>query len=246
MISANPKRIAMWSGARSLSTALMRAWENRPDTAVWDEPLFPTYLLLSGDDYQSRQEVLTQSETDWETVVHKMTLAPIPEGKVIYYQKHISHLLLDEMGMEWLLALTNGILIRKPSEMLTSLHKKWPKITLQRTGLPHLERIFTYIYQMTGTPPPVIDATDLRKEPRHTLTLLCEALGIEFEPAMLSWSTGQRTTDGVWAKQWYESVEQSTGFYAYKPKAEPVPQHLLGVLEKCNEIYHNLYKHRLH
>ena len=33
-------RLAMWSGPRNISTALMRAWENRPDTTVVDEPLY--------------------------------------------------------------------------------------------------------------------------------------------------------------------------------------------------------------
>jgi len=242
-----PKRIAMWSGARSLSTALMRAWESRPDTVVWDEPLFPPYLLLSGDDYHSRQEVLTQCETDWVKVVKKMTIEPIPEGKTIYYQKHISHLLLvDEMGMDWLSKLTNCILIRDPREMLTSLYQKWHEITLNRTGLPHLEQIFQYIYETTGTILPIIDATDLQKEPRRILSLLCEAVGVEFTEAMLNWPEGKRTTDGAWEKQWYESVKKSTGFRPYKPKADRIPEHLLDVLEQCNEIYQKLYEHRLY
>jgi len=245
-MSNQPKRIAMWSGARSLSTALMRAWESRPDTAVWDEPLFPPYLLLSGDDYHSRKKVLTQCETDWKKVVKKMTTEPIPEGKTIYYQKHISHLLLAQMGMDWLPKLSNCILIREPHEMLTSLYQKWPEITLQRTGLPHLEQIFQYIYETTGAISPIIDATDLQKNPRRTLSLLCEVVGVEFSEAMLSWSAGIRTTDGAWAKQWYDSVEKSTGFRPYKPKTDRIPEHLLDVFEQCNEIYQKLYKYRLY
>jgi hypothetical protein len=245
-MSDQPKRLAMWSGARSLSTALMRAWENRPDTVVWDEPLFPPYLLHTGQNYRTREEVLTKYETDWVKVVNQMTTEPIPAGKAIYYQKHISHLLLDQMGMDWLAKLTNGILIREPSDMLTSLYRKWPDITLQRTGLPQLKRIFQYVCKTTGSIPPIIDARDLQQNPRRTLSLLCEAVGVEFSEAMLSWPAGRRATDGAWAKHWYKSVEKSTGFRLYKPKTDRVPEHLLGILEQCDEIYQPLYQYRLH
>ena len=41
-------RLAMWSGPRNISTAMMRAWGNRPDTFVCDEPLYAHYLRETG------------------------------------------------------------------------------------------------------------------------------------------------------------------------------------------------------
>ena len=54
--SAAAARIAMWSGPRTVSTALMRAWENRPDTVVTDEPLYAFYLSRTGLDHPGRDQ----------------------------------------------------------------------------------------------------------------------------------------------------------------------------------------------
>ena len=37
---SEPVRIAMWSGQRNISTAMMRAWDTRDDSIVCDEPPF--------------------------------------------------------------------------------------------------------------------------------------------------------------------------------------------------------------
>jgi hypothetical protein len=246
-MSDQSKRIAMWSGPRCLSTVLMRAWENRHDTTVWDEPLFPPFLLFTKDNSLYSEEVLAKYETNWVKVMNQMTTEPIPDGKAIYYQKHISSFLLpDQMGMDWLAKLINCILIREPREMLISLFQKRPDMTLKHTGIMTLKLIFQHVYTTTGSIPPVIDAGDLQQNPRRTLSLLCEAIGVEFTEAMLSWPTGSRTTDGIWAKDWYEPVKKSTGFRPHTPKTNSVPEHLLGVLEQCNEVYWQLYKYRLH
>ena len=50
-------KIAMWSGPRNISTALMRSFENRPDTFVTDEPFYAHYLKKTGIDHPLREEV---------------------------------------------------------------------------------------------------------------------------------------------------------------------------------------------
>jgi hypothetical protein len=45
---AQPIRIAMWSGPRNISTTMMRAWANRDDTVVIDEPFYAYYLKMTG------------------------------------------------------------------------------------------------------------------------------------------------------------------------------------------------------
>ncbi|MEL6271609.1 MAG: HAD family hydrolase, partial [Chloroflexota bacterium] len=77
------------------------------------------------------------------------------------------------------------------------------------------------------------------------LTRLCEALDLPFDDAMLQWEPGRRATDGVWAKYWYASVEQSTGFKPYQPNPEPVPEHLQPVVDECEALYQQLAVHRL-
>lgn len=240
----NPVYIAMWSGPRNISTAMMRSWENRPDTIVHDEPFYAHYLTQTTYDHPGKDEIIATYQTDWQNVVKTLT-GSLPQGKTIYYQKHMSHHLLDHMTIDWLDTLTNCFLIRQPDEMLTSLMQVFPQPTLDQTGLPQQKRIFDHIQQKTGRIPPVIDGRDVLENPREMLSLLCEAVDVPFDDRMLSWPAGKRDSDGIWAKYWYDTVEKSTGFAAYQSKSVPVPDHLQGLLAECNAIYQELHQHRL-
>ncbi len=236
--------LAMWSGPRNISTAMMRAWENRADTIVIDEPLYAHYLLVTGHNHPGRDEVLAHHETDWRTVVAEL-LAPLPAGKSIFYQKHMAHHLLPEIKLDWLSQLTHVFLIRDPREMLTSLVKNIPNPTVEETGLPQQVLLFRKIQADTGHVPPVLDSRDVLESPRRLLSALCEVIGIPFDERMLHWPAGPRESDGIWAKHWYASVERSTGFQPYAPKNEPVPDELAELLDECMTHYETLYQNRL-
>ena len=244
MPEADPLRIAMWCGPRNISTALMRAWENRPDTAVRDEPLYAHYLQHTGLDHPGAQEVIELDQTDWREVVAQLC-GPVPGGKAVFYQKHMAHHLLPHIERGWLANLTHAFLIREPREMLTSLMKKLHPVTLPDTGLPQQVEIFEFFREKTGRVAPVVDSRDVLENPERVLRLLCKAVGVEFTDRMLSWSPGRRSTDGVWAKYWYENVEKTTGFEPYRPKPEPVPAELTDVHARCDELYAKLHEHRL-
>jgi hypothetical protein len=237
-------RIAMWSGPRNISTALMRSWGNRPDTSVCDEPLYAYYLKKTGLDHPGASEVIAHHEPDWRKAVAAL-VGPVPGGKAIFYQKHMAHHLLPEVGREWLGALKHAFLIRDPREMLTSLVKVLPNPSLADTGLPQQREIFDWVRVETGRVPPVVDARDILEKPREMLGSLCERLGVSFDEAMLHWPAGPRPTDGIWAKHWYMAVERSTTFEPYRPKNEVVPTHTVGLLDRCLEIYDELYRHRI-
>ena len=237
-------RVAMWSGPRNISTAMMRAWGNRPDTVVCDEPLYAHYLRVTGLEHPGREEVLASQPNDWESVVEWLT-GPIPGGRPIFFQKHMAHHLLPNIDRAWLDRLDNAFLIRDPREMLTSLVRITPDITVADTGLPQQTEIFDGIVARTGTHPPVIDAKDVLDDPERLLRALCGSLGVSFDDAMLSWAAGPRDYDGVWAPYWYKSVEQSVGWRPYTPKADPVPERLADVYEECRQHYDRLYAHRL-
>ncbi len=68
-----PLRIAMWSGPRNISTAMMRSWGNRADTVVMDEPLYAFYLKATGKEHPVAGEVIAAGETDWRKVVARLT-----------------------------------------------------------------------------------------------------------------------------------------------------------------------------
>ena len=253
-------RIAMWSGPRNISTAMMRSWGNRADTVVVDEPFYAYYLRATGKKHPGADEVIANGETDWRKVVEQLT-GPMPSGKNIFFQKQMTHHQLPEVDRRWLGALTNCFLIRDPAEVITSYIKKNDDPTVEDLGYVQQADIFDWVRenQLVGTArcavrgqrsapslPPIIDAKDVLQNPERMLRLVCEAVGIEFDDAMLSWPPGLRETDGVWAKYWYPEVARSTSFQAYRSKNEPVPERLREIHERCRECYDRLYEYRLH
>jgi Sulfotransferase domain len=237
-------RIAMWSGPRNISTALMRSWGNRPDTAVVDEPLYAHYLKVTGVEHPGRDEVIARHECDWRVVVAGLT-GPIPGGRDIYYQKHMAHHLLPEIERDWLADLTHAFLIRDPAEMLTSLIRVTPHPRIEDTGLPQQVRLIQEIEGQTRRLPPIVDSRDVLSDPRGVLGRLCERLGVAFREEMLSWPAGPRDTDGVWARFWYAAVEKSSGFEPYRPKSEPVPAEFAELARECRKLYDWMYARRL-
>lgn len=234
----------MWSGPRNISTAMMRSWGNRPDTFVCDEPLYAHYLKETGKPHPMAAEIIAHDENDWRKVVTRLT-GDVPEGKAIFYQKHMTHHLLPGVGREWLERVTNCFLIRDPREVITSYIAKNDIPTLEDVGFVQQAEIFDWVRARTGKIPPVLDGKEIQNEPRRMLGLLCDVLGIPFSEAMLSWPPGLRPTDGIWAPHWYKEVETSTSFRPHKPKTEEVPESLGEIYRQCRECYERLYEERL-
>ncbi len=237
-------RLAMWSGPRNISTAMMRAWENRPDSWVVDEPLYAHYLTQVRVAHPGVDEVIAHHETDWRAVVAALT-GPIPEGRAIWYQKHMAHHWLPHLRGDWLLQLRNAFLIRHPAEMLPSLAAKMGLPELRDTGLPQQLELFRFLGERTGATPPVLDAEDVLRDPAGVLGAYCRLVGVAFSDRMLSWPAGRRATDGIWARHWYEAVERSTGFEPYRPRPRTVSPELEPLLGECMPLYLELHRHRL-
>ena len=240
-----PIRIAMWSGPRNISTAMMRAWGNRADAAVIDEPFYAYYLERTGKKHPGAAEIIAQGETDWRKVAARVNTEPIPSGKRVFFQKQMTHHLLSEIDRGWIVDLTNCFLIRDPREVILSYIRKNSDPELEDLGFVQQCQLFDFVRERTGSIPPVMDADDVLKNPERILRLLCEAVGVEFDKAMLSWPPGLRETDGVWAKHWYDAVARSTSFEPYKPREGNVPNSLRDSYEQCRRCYEDLHKHRL-
>jgi hypothetical protein len=241
-----PMRAAMWSGPRNISTAMMRAWGNRPDTFVVDEPFYAYYLDATGREHPGRDEVIAQGEIDWRKAIAQLT-GPVPNGRRIYYQKQMTHHLLPEIERDWLANVRNCFLIRDPAEVIVSYIKKNNDPTLEDIGFIQQTEIFDWVCKQDRATPPVVDAHDVLEDSAKVLRLLCEAVGVEFTEAMLSWPPGLRETDGTWAKHWYGEVATSTGFRKLsKPARVLVPERLKEIYEPSRECYERLYEHRLH
>jgi hypothetical protein len=252
--SANAVRIAMWSGPRNISTALMRSWGNRPDTVVIDEPFYAYYLKTTGKNHPGAGQVIAGGKTNWRKIVERLT-GPISNGKRILYQKQMTHHLLPQVDRQWLGAVTNCFLIRDPREVIASYIKKNPDPTLEDLGFVQQTKIFDFVIgtsrrdirgrRSAPSLPIVIDAKDVLENPERMLRLLCDAVDVEFDNAMLSWPPGLRDTDGIWAKYWYDDVARSTSFQPYRSKNEPVPERLREIHGRCRECYDRLYQYRL-
>lgn len=229
----------MWSGPRNISTALMRAWGSRTDTHVVDEPFYASYLARTGLVHPGRPAILAAQPTDWRTVVRNLTADPLPGAARISYQKHMAQHVPPDLEPSALDGLRHAFLIREPAEVAVSYAKVRGEPTLEDLGLPQQLELF----QRYGGP--VVDARDVLQRPEPVLRALCAALDVPFDPAMLSWATGPRSTDGVWAEHWYAGVWRSTGFAPYRPASRAVPPRLRALVERCRPFYDALAARRL-
>lgn len=236
-------RIAMWSGPRNISTAMMRAWENRGDCAVSDEPLYAHYLSYTGLDHPAREEVIAAGDSDWRSVVDAL-LGPAPGDAPVWYQKHMTHHLLPHIDHGWIAQLRNVLLIRDPREVVASYVRSRATVTADDIGLPQQVALYDELCE-AGVAPPIIDAGDFLRAPEPHLRALCDWLGIAFSGRMLHWPKGPRDSDGIWAPHWYAHVRESTGFEAPVAHEVVISGEAAAVAEVCWPYYERLHALRL-
>ena len=238
-------RIAMWSGPRNLSTAMMRSFGSRSDTFVSDEPFYGCFLEHGGADHPMRGEVIAAMDCDWRSVM-KSLRGPVPDGSPIWYQKHMWHHMAGPIGYKRFAGFTHAFLIREPERMIASYLRKRECAAFADFGLERQADFFDREADRLGHAPPVIDANDVLADPEGVLSKLCNALGIAWDEAMLSWAPGRRPTDGPWAAHWYGAVEKSTNFEP--PEMDPVelPDDARRLADQCRPYYERLAEHRIH
>lgn len=237
-------RIAMWSGPRNLSTAMMYAFGARSDCAVWDEPYYAAYLAATGLQHPMRAEILAAGEQDQQQVQRRL-LGDIPDGKAVFYQKHMTQHMLPEIDRSWLGKVTNIFLIRDPAKVVASYHAKRENPTLEDIGFQQQAELFAQVVDVTGEIPAVIDSADILENPDAMLRKLCAYIGLPFEDAMLNWPAGGHKDDGAWAPHWYKSVWKSTGFSAKETQPIPLSPEGNAVRDAAQPFYEQLHKHRI-
>jgi hypothetical protein len=240
-----PVRVAMWSGPRNISTAMMRSFENRPDTVVVDEPLYAAFLARTGIDHPGRDEVLASQPTEQGTVVAGL-LEPLPDGVGVHYAKHMTHHLDPADDLAWTRAFRNVLLVREPREVVASYVRSRQTCEPDDIGLLQQVRLLDSWLAAGEPAPPVVDAGDFLRAPEEHLRWLCDHLGIGFTAAMLHWPAGPRKTDGVWAPYWYDAVLASTGFEPWRPRdTSGLSPHDAAVAEACRDAYDRLHALRV-
>ena len=212
MSAPEPVRIAMWSGPRNISTAMMRSFENRDDTAVSDEPFYAAYLAASGIDHPMREESLASQPQD-PRVVAEQLLGPVPGGAPIWYQKHMTHHMLPGFGLDWAAVVPQCLSHPRSGLCARLLCAEAARCggggSRFRTAIASCSSARPSVSAMLRrwSNPPMCSPIRAARSPRSAT-----ALDIPFSQKMLAWPAGSRATDGAWAPVWYASVEASTGF----------------------------------
>ena len=243
-MSLTPKRIAMWSGPRNISTAMMRAWENRADCTVWDEPLYGYYLNATGVSHPGAAEVISAQGIDAAAIIERC-IGETQSDKPIFYQKHMTLHLLPELDRSWLSSLLNCFLIREPEAVIASYAAVRSEATLDDIGFIQQAELFDQVSEMSGETPVVIDSREFLLNPEPMLRLICNRLEINFDPAMLNWPKGARDSDGVWGQYWYATVWQSTGFDTYRERRYELSDKDQLIAEQARPYYDRLFQLRL-
>lgn len=238
------QRIAMWSGPRNLSTALMYSFAARGDCAVVDEPFYGAYLHATGIDHPMREAVIASQSTDAAQVATQC-LGPIPAGQSLFYQKHMTMHMIPEFDRGFIKDLTNVFLIRHPARVIASYAKKREAPTLADIGFVQQAELWDQVADMTGTAPLVVDSSDIRRAPRETLSRLCAALGIPFTENMLHWDAGPKPYDGIWAPHWYDEVWKSTGFGAAEGELPVLSAEFGDLCAAALPYYERLRRHSI-
>jgi len=236
-------RVAMWSGPRNISTAMMRSFENRADTVVVDEPLYAAYLARTGLDHPVRDEVIASQPTDLAEAVAGLH-APLPAGRQLHYAKHMAHHVAPDMDLRWTLAFRNVLLIRDPAEVVASYVRARESCEPEDIGVLQQGWLLE-LWDAEGAEVPILDAGDFLRAPEAHLRWLCDWLEVAFDEHMLAWPAGPRESDGVWAPHWYAAVWASTGFEPWRPREIALSAHDSAVAEACRPVYDGLCARRV-
>ena len=236
--------IAMWSGPRNLSTAMMRSFSSRADTFVSDEPFYGAYLKQTGDPQPMAGEVIAAMDCDWQRIADTLR-GPAPDGSAIWYQKQMSHHMEGPVSIDDFPDMRHAFLIRDPRRVAASYANKRSAIRPEHLGTARQRAYFELVAERTGTPPPVIDSADVLGAPDKLLAKLCDALQIPWDPAMLSWARGPHPADGIWGAHWYDKVNASTGFGSPPGELPQLDDAYREVAEACRADYEALARYRL-
>lgn len=237
-------RIAMWSGPRNLSTAMMRSFGSRSDCFVTDEPFYGAYLKQTGDPQPMMEEVIASMDCDWHGVAKSMS-GPCPTAAPVWYQKHMAHHMVGPIAYDDLPGLRHAFLIRDPARVVASYAAKREAVLPEHLGTAKQVEFFDREADRLGHAPPVIDSADILRNPPAMLEKLCAALGIVWDPAMLQWQLGIHDTDGIWASHWYDAVAASTGFGAAEKPQPELTDETRAVADACRPDYDYLARHKI-
>ena len=231
----------MWSGPRNISTALLRSFSNRDDTIVYDEPFYSYYLKETNLNHPMKDEIIDFYPTKENEVIKSI----LENKKGIYYQKHMTHHILDKTNIEWLKKGTNCFLIRHPSKVINSYIKKNTLQSITDIGFYQMFRLFKYVNKNISKEIIVINSDTLLENPELYLKKLCQNLNIDFSTKMLKWPKGKTNDFGIWYKHWYHDIINSTEFAITKNIIKDVPKNYEKIYMESLNIYDHMNQYSI-
>ena len=235
----NSIRIAMWSGPRNISTAMMRSFGGRSDCAVSDEPFYGAFLQTTGQRQPMADAVIASMDCDWSSVADSMR-GPVPGGQSLWYQKHMPHHMVADVSIADFPDHRHAFLIRDPVRVVASYAAKRVEVTAEDLGYARQLDYVDHAAQMTGRAPVVLDSADILSDPEAYLRALCAALDIPWDAGMLAWQPGGRPTDGIWASHWYGRVLETTGFGRAEAAMPSLGASEQAIADQCRDAYARL------
>ncbi len=243
-MTSNPVRIAMWSGPRNISTAMMRSFSGRSDCAVSDEPFYGAFLQTTGQRQPMADAVIASMDCDWQSVAETMR-GPVPDSKPLWYQKHMPHHMVADVSITDFPDHRHAFLIRDPVRVVASYAAKRVEVTADDLGYARQLDYVDKAAQITGKAPIIFDSTDILRDPEAHLRALCAALEISWDAGMLAWQAGTRPTDGIWATHWYGRVLETTGFGQAERTMPKLGDREQAIADQCRDAYDKLWAMRI-
>lgn len=230
--------INLISSPRNISTATMYSFAHHGAFKVMDEPFYAYYLKHTGTDHPGKEEIIESQPTTVDQVISWIDQTQSENEHV--FIKNMAHHLID-MDLEFLQNYTNVFLIRDPSQLITSFAKVITSPKMTDIGVKRQFEIYQYLNEECI----VLDSNEILADPKGVLEKLFNKLGIAFSDQMLNWPAGAIPEDGIWAKYWYKSVHQSTGFSKSISKEPQIPDHCQDLLNEALPYYHALKQHAI-
>ncbi|MEO9463010.1 MAG: hypothetical protein ABJ242_09760 [Marinomonas sp.] len=239
-----PIRIAMWSGPRNISTAMMRSFGARADCAVSDEPFYGAFLKHSGEVHPMGEETIASMDCDWQSVL-KAQSGAAPGDCPIWYQKHMPHHMVGSADLRDMPDHRHAFLIRAPERVVASYRAKNELRQPELLGFKQMRDYYDAACDLAGEALPIVDSDQILNDPKKALSALCAALGIAWDEAMLAWAKGPHPDDGVWGTHWYDKVNASTGFGPPQGDLPELTGAYRDIAAACRDDYDYLHERSL-
>lgn len=216
----------------------MYSFAQRPGWSVVDEPFYAAYLARTGADHPGRDHVLQSQTLDVRRVWMELQQLKGPT-----YLKNMAHH-MDGVDLAPAAGWKHILWIRSPRKVIASFAKVVPDVQLRDVALREQLDALNQL-QLMGSQYVVVDSDQLLRNPERGFQKLCAALNLEFRPEQLSWPSGPKPYDGVWAPHWYAQVHQSTGFGSAAPEPPRMAERLEALAEEAAPWYAQLTLHAL-